>query len=153
MIDVLNNKQDKLIAGDGITIANDGKTISSSTPGMTFISDSIRNHYTVENGVLTVPKNLLFIGTSSSGKNDIVLSVLIYAGKYSTNNSRFSSFGGHLSTVHTYPIVGLTVNLASNYVWVHFEQFKSATDNDFIELTRLNVDTTLSGSKYKVYTF
>ena len=30
LIDVLNNKQDKLIAGSGITIASDGKTISSS---------------------------------------------------------------------------------------------------------------------------
>lgn len=30
MIDVLNNKQDKLIAGSGITIGSDGKTISSS---------------------------------------------------------------------------------------------------------------------------
>ena len=29
LIDVLNNKQDKLIAGSGITIASDGKTISS----------------------------------------------------------------------------------------------------------------------------
>lgn len=30
LIDVLNNKQDKLIAGSGIQIASDGKTISSS---------------------------------------------------------------------------------------------------------------------------
>ena len=30
LIDILNNKQDKLIAGSGITIAADGKTISSS---------------------------------------------------------------------------------------------------------------------------
>ncbi len=30
LIDVLNNKQDKLIAGSGISIASDGKTISSS---------------------------------------------------------------------------------------------------------------------------
>ena len=31
LIDVLNNKQDKLIAGSGITIAADGKTISAET--------------------------------------------------------------------------------------------------------------------------
>ena len=118
---------------------------------MTFITDSIGNHYTVENGVITVPKNLLIIGTSAMNNNDIVLSVLIYAGQYSTSNSRFSSFGGHLATTYTYPIIGLTVQLYSS-VRVYFEQFKSATDKKFHELTQLTTDTVLSGAKYKVYT-
>jgi len=151
LIDVLNNKQDKLIAGSGITIAADGKTISSSTPGMTFVSDSIMNYYTTTNGVLTVLKDLLFIGTSTGKSNDIVSSVKIYAGKYSTYNTRFSSLGGHMSSNKTYPIVGLSVDLASNYTWVFFNWFKSATERDFYELSRLTTDTELRSGYYKVY--
>ncbi len=64
LIDVLNNKQDKLIAGSGITIASDGKTISSSGKKWKLSNKSIFQmfQFNTSTGLLTVKHfKILFI--------------------------------------------------------------------------------------------
>lgn len=137
MIDVLNNKQDKLIAGDGITIAGDGKTISASD--WTIYTGDLINLFEKTSNQLKIKQPILIQAIYQNNRAFYIGSTYLNPFKMLIDNNAFTiSVKAYADSAK---IVSFNFNYYSNSINLSAmdqsgDHYERKLNNDFNSITR-----------------